>query len=72
MAKRTQEHASGLFTHADYKALMEARRRLNEQIQVHDKAQACGINCDALRGIRDNIDKQLEAIQHHFMTPPPT
>lgn len=72
MAKRTQQtNVQGLFDGNDYRMLLEARRRLNGLIDMLDKAQACGINCDTLRAMRASIDQQLEQIQHHFMTPPP-
>ena len=71
MAKRTQVQQTGLFTAADHKSLLDARRRLNALIETCDKAEACGINVDTLRQMRASIDAQLGAIQQHFMTPPP-
>lgn len=62
---------SGMFTKADYETLINARRQLNDLIVTLDKAEACGVNCAVWRAQRDDLDKQLAAIQTHFMTPPP-
>lgn len=60
-----------LYDKEQYKLLIAERRRLNNLIATLDKAAACGIDCTMYRQMRDDIDKQLEAIQTHFMTPPP-
>lgn len=60
-----------LFDREQYKLLIAERKRLNNLIGTLDKAAACGIDCTMYRQMRDDIDKQLEAIQTHFMTPPP-
>lgn len=70
MAKQ-QIQQPGLYSHEQYKLLIAERRRLNDLIGTLDRASACGIDCTAYRQMRDEIDKQLEAIQTHFMTPPP-
>jgi len=71
MAKRSTQQ-SGMFSKADYENLVRTRRNLNEMITTLDKAQACGVDCAVYRQQRDDLDKQLEQIQLHFMTPPPT
>lgn len=60
-----------LFTRADYDALRAARRRLNDLVQKLDKAEACGADCQALRQIVAETDRQAANIELHFMTPPP-
>lgn len=68
---RSVAGASGIFTKADYKTLVDTRRALNDLITTMDKAEACGVNCAVWRQQRDDLDAQLAAIQQHFMTPPP-
>lgn len=69
--KAAVQQQSGLYTRGDYELLLQERRRLNDLIHTLDKAEACGIDCVMYRQMRDEIDKQLEAIQTHFMSPPP-
>ena len=71
MAKK-QPHSDTIFSKQDYENLIRTRRNLNEMISTLDKAQACGVECAVFRQQRDDLDKQLESIQQHFMTPPPT
>lgn len=63
---------AGIYSKSDYDLLIKERRRLNDLIVTLDKLQACGVECATYREMRDNIDKQLAAIQQHFMTPAPT
>lgn len=69
MAAKQSDDA--LFTKADYNTLRLHRRKMNDLLHMIDKAEACGIACDFIRQQRDAVDKQLEAIEQHFMTPPP-
>lgn len=71
MAKTKSVQQSGLFNRDHYQMLISERRNLNELIGTLDKAQQCGIDCAMYRQMRQDIDKQLEAIHQHFMTPPP-
>lgn len=64
-------HTDQLYDKEQHKLLLQERRRLNDLIQTLDKASACGIDCTMYRQMRDEIDKQLEAIQVNFMTPAP-
>lgn len=65
------ERTVQLYDKEQYKLLIAERKRLNDLITILDKAAACGIDCTMYRQLRDDIDKQLEAIQTHFMNPPP-
>lgn len=72
MAKTTKSVAADqLFTLDDYNLLRAARRRLNDVVQLADKATACGVACDFIKQQRDEVDAQLAAIEQHFMTPAP-
>lgn len=71
MARR-QPATGVMFDRQKYEQLIRARRELNQMIGDIDKAEACGVQCAVLRQQRDDLDKQLEAIQLHFMTPAPT
>jgi hypothetical protein len=71
MAKRNSP-GNGIFTKADYEALVRTRRSLNDMITTFDKAEACGVDCAVYRQQNSDLDKQLEMIHTHFMTPPPT
>lgn len=71
MARR-QNGEQSIFTKDDYKTLIDTRRLLNSLITTMDKAEQCGVNCAIWRQQRDDLDKQLEMIQMHFMTPPPS
>ena len=68
---RARAAESGMFTKADYETLVAERRRLNDLITTMDKAEACGVSCAVFRQQVADIDAQLQAIQTHFMTPPP-
>ena len=70
--KATTVVPTGLFTKQHYDMLITERRKLNDLIGTLDKAEACGVNCDTYRAMRNDIDNQLAQIQQHFMTPTPT
>lgn len=72
MAKRKSDMPTGLFTRQHYELLVSERRKLNDLIATLDKAEQCGVNCDTYRAMRNDIDRQLEQIHQHFMTPPPS
>jgi hypothetical protein len=69
---RMKSGAASIFSQADYKTLIDTRRLLNDLIVTMDKAESCGLNCAVWRQQRADLDKQLEMIQQHFMTPPPS
>jgi hypothetical protein len=73
MAKKTASPgaADPLFTRQDYETLRRERRRLNDLIEMCDRAEACGIDVGIYRTMRSEIDGQLSAIETHFMSPPP-
>jgi hypothetical protein len=71
MAKAQTATGDAMFTRADYDHLRLHRRRLTELLGKIDKAKACGIACDFIEQQRKETDAQLEAIEQHFMTPPP-
>lgn len=72
MAKKQIQPVTSIFTRAHYDTLVAERRRLGDLVQTLDKAEQCGIECAMYRQMRDEIDRQLAAIQQHFMTPPPS
>ena len=71
MARNQMVTTESLFTKQDYEQLRIHRRKMNDLLNFLDKATACGIACDFIRGQRDEVDAQLAAIETHFMTPPP-
>lgn len=71
MAKQRDQSVDQLFTRDDYDVLRLHRRKLNDLLTKIDKAKACGVACDFIEQQRAETDKQLEAIEQHFMTPPP-
>lgn len=72
MAKRrTAESGTGLFSREDWETLRRARRMLADLLPDFDRARACGIDCEFLVAQRESIDSQLDAIERHYMTPPP-
>jgi len=60
-----------IFTKADYQLLRETMRECNRLPAELDKAEACGVDCAGLRGVCEDLRQQLEAIERHYMTPPP-
>jgi len=68
--KRAEDNP--MFSRQDYELLRRERRRLADLITLLDRAEACGIACDTFRGMRQQIDDQLAAIEQHFMTPVPS
>jgi len=68
---RQRASTDALFTKDDYKLLIETRRALNDLIVKCDKAEQCGVNVAVWRQQREDLDKQLAAIQQLFMTPAP-
>lgn len=71
MARKQRPEDNPVFNRQDYELLRRERRRLADLIGTLDKAEACGIACDTFRGMRQQIDDQLAAIEQHFMTPVP-
>jgi hypothetical protein len=71
MAKQKMAQPAGVYTHADYLALRNARRELADLLGKIDKAKACGVDCAMYEQMRSDIDSQLAAIEQHFMTPAP-
>jgi len=69
MAKRSKLPEGSMFTQGDYEALRMHRKNLADWVQKCDKAQKCGVDVAELRRIRDEVEQQLAAIEHHFMTP---
>ncbi len=69
MAKRKQLPEGSMFTQSDYEALRMHRKNLVDWVQKCDKAQSCGVDVAELRRIRDEVESQLAAIEHHFMNP---
>lgn len=72
MGKQRAATDERLYNKEQYQLLIAERRRLQSLVALCDKAEACGIDVSTYRAMRDEIDKQLEAIQTHFMTPAPT
>ena len=72
MSRKKSDMPSGLFTREHYDTLHTERRKLNDLIATLDKAEQCGVNCDAYRAMRQDVDNQLAAIQQHFMNPVPS
>ena len=69
MAKTARMQEGQLYNQEQVQLLLQERRRLNELIGTLDRAAACGIDCTMYRQMRDEIDKQLEAIYQNFMAP---
>lgn len=61
-----------IFDRSQYDQLRAGLERLGRLVEVMDKAEACGINCEGFRGVHDHLSQQLEAIERNFMSPPPT
>jgi hypothetical protein len=72
MAKAKSVSTPGLFTLADYTALRNSRKSLNDLLGKMDKARVCGADCSMYEEMRQSIDSQLEQIELNFMTPAPT
>ena len=71
MPTKTPPASRSLFSRKDYETLRFERRRLNDLLSLFDKAEQCGVGCQHYREMRDELDRQLEKIELHFMTPPP-
>lgn len=69
MARKTPRITSALFTDEDYRQLREHRHALNKLVLECDKARACGIDVTELARVRDDVDRQLAAIEQHYMSP---
>ncbi len=63
--------AAVIFTRAHFDALKRAERDLHDLLEVLDKADRCGIECQEFRQVRDELGRRLSAIEREFMTPPP-
>lgn len=59
------------FTRDDYRKLREALRCCHDLPAEFDRAEACGVDCSALRGVTDQIRGQLDAIERNYFVPPP-
>lgn len=60
-----------LFTREAYEQLKREQRKLHDMLVTFDKAEACGVDCQQLRLINEELLNNLTAIEQHFMTPPP-
>lgn len=60
-----------IFNRQQYERLKETQRLLHDMRTEFDKAEQCGVACEALRGIADDIASKLAAIERHYMDPPP-
>lgn len=67
MTRRKQSVPVGMFTESDYAELKRHRNNLAELINECARARACGIDTAEFDKARAEIDRQLEAIEVHFM-----
>ena len=67
MAKKQASPPVGLFTAQDLHTLRQHRHNLATWLTQCDKAKACGVDVEALRQMRDEVESQLAAIEQHFM-----
>lgn len=67
MTRRKQPVPVGMFTEQDYAELKRHRNNLAELVNECARARACGIDTAEFDKARAEIDRQLEAIEVHFM-----
>lgn len=58
-----------IFTEEDVRKMKQARRTLDEVLPLIDKAESCGIACEAFKEVRDRISTQLTSLEKEFMKP---
>lgn len=66
MRKKPPAAMSPFFTPDDYQRLRQMRHDLANVIGECDRAHACGIDVQALREARNEVDAQLAAIEQHY------
>lgn len=66
----TNEIKVPVYTMADYERLKAAQEGLRQMGQLLDKGERCGVKCDVARAIRDQMVKELDAIEREFMSNP--
>ena len=59
------------FTRADFDLLKTEQRRLTDLLPVLDRAEQCGVECQAFREVAREFLTRLGLIEKNFMTPPP-
>jgi hypothetical protein len=59
-----------VYTMADYERLKAAQEGLQQVGQLLDKGERCGVNCSTARAIRNQMEKELNAIEVEFMSNP--
>ena len=60
-----------LFNSEQYAELKRQQRIIHDLLPEFDKAEACGIECQELRGLAAYIAETLGNIERHYMNPPP-
>lgn len=73
MAKRKTHRGKhdGIFTAVDLAALKKAETDLHATLAMMDDAEACGVECQAMREVIASLQGQLSEIEKRFMTPAP-
>lgn len=67
MATKNRLNRPELFNAQDAAEIDGHITRLDDWMREADRAQACGIDCSALRSMRDDLSAQLKAIKAHYM-----
>jgi len=60
-----------IFSRADFDQLNRAEKQLGDVLSILDDAESCGVECQLIRDNIAEIQRRLEAIRTHFMTPVP-
>ena len=58
-----------LFNEEDVRESKEARKQLADVLPFMDAAEECGVQCQAFKDVRKQLDDNLKAIEAHFMKP---
>lgn len=54
------------FTDQHFRQLQEAQRVLGDTVELLDKAERCGIDCQAFRMIHGELSSRLAKLQQEF------
>ena len=58
-----------LFNEEDVRETKEARKQLADVLPFMDAAEVCGVQCQAFKDVRKEMDSTLKAIESYFMKP---
>ena len=57
---------------AQYQRMKDNQKRLSRVLELIDKMDRCGMDCDIIRQAAKNGIDQIQAIELEFFTPAPT